>query len=94
MLKTDGEAVHKGETIARLKGRAASLMTGERVVLNLIQRMSGIATLTKQSVIRLNDPNIAICDTRKTTPGLRILEKYAVKTGGAAITALVWTAAS
>ncbi|MBZ5214299.1 carboxylating nicotinate-nucleotide diphosphorylase [Bacillus paralicheniformis] len=82
MLKTDGEAVHKGETIARLKGRAASLMTGERVVLNLIQRMSGIATLTKQSVIRLNDPDIAICDTRKTTPGLRILEKYAVKTGG------------
>ena len=63
-------------------------MTGERVVLNLIQRMSGIATLTKQSIIRLNDPNIAICDTRKTTPGLRILEKYAVKTGGAAITAL------
>ncbi|TWO03352.1 putative nicotinate-nucleotide pyrophosphorylase [carboxylating] [Bacillus licheniformis] len=82
MLKTDGEAVRKGETIARLKGRAASLMTGERVVLNLIQRMSGIATLTKQSIIRLNDPNIAICDTRKTTPGLRILEKYAVKTGG------------
>ncbi|MDN5386510.1 MULTISPECIES: carboxylating nicotinate-nucleotide diphosphorylase [Bacillus] len=82
MLKTDGEAVHKGETIARLKGRAASLMTGERVVLNLIQRMSGIATLTKQSVIRLNDPDIAICDTRKTTPGLRILEKSAVKIGG------------
>lgn len=81
--KNDGDPVEKGEVIARLKGPATSLLTGERVVLNLIQRMSGIATLTKQSVSRLNDPEIRICDTRKTTPGLRMLEKHAVKTGGA-----------
>ncbi|ASB88085.1 carboxylating nicotinate-nucleotide diphosphorylase [Bacillus sonorensis] len=80
--KKDGEPVATGEVIARLKGPAASLLTGERVVLNLIQRMSGIATLTKRSVMRLNDPDIRICDTRKTTPGLRMLEKYAVKIGG------------
>ncbi|MEC1262938.1 carboxylating nicotinate-nucleotide diphosphorylase [Bacillus swezeyi] len=82
LRKKDGEPVEKGDVIAYLKGPAASLLTGERVVLNLIQRMSGIATLTNQSVIRLNDPSISICDTRKTTPGLRMLEKYAVKTGG------------
>ncbi|RCK12108.1 hypothetical protein DT075_16595 [Bacillus licheniformis] len=79
------EAIEAGADIIMFDNcppETASLMTGERVVLNLIQRMSGIATLTKQSIIRLNDPNIAICDTRKTTPGLRILEKYAVKTGG------------
>ncbi|WFA03981.1 carboxylating nicotinate-nucleotide diphosphorylase [Bacillus sp. HSf4] len=84
LLKKDGELVEKGEVIAHLKGSAASLLTGERVVLNLIQRMSGIATLTNQSVIKLNDPGIRICDTRKTTPGLRMLEKYAVQTGGGA----------
>ncbi|MFN2745080.1 carboxylating nicotinate-nucleotide diphosphorylase [Bacillus sp. z60-18] len=84
LLKKDGEPVEKGEVIAHLKGSAASLLTGERVVLNLIQRMSGIATLTNQSVIKLNDPGIRICDTRKTTPGLRMLEKYAVQTGGGA----------
>ncbi|MDA1477428.1 carboxylating nicotinate-nucleotide diphosphorylase [Bacillus changyiensis] len=82
MHKKDGESLTKGDIIARLKGPAASLLTGERVILNLIQRMSGITTLTKQSVNRLNDPYIKICDTRKTTPGLRMLEKYAVKTGG------------
>ncbi|MDA7027622.1 carboxylating nicotinate-nucleotide diphosphorylase [Bacillus sp. CLL-7-23] len=82
IYKKDGESLTKGDVIARLKGPAASLLTGERVILNLIQRMSGITTLTKQSVNRLNDPHIKICDTRKTTPGLRMLEKYAVKTGG------------
>ncbi|NPC93530.1 carboxylating nicotinate-nucleotide diphosphorylase [Bacillus sp. WMMC1349] len=82
MHKKDGESLTKGDIIARLKGPAASLLTGERVILNLIQRMSGITTLTKQSVNHLNDPHIKICDTRKTTPGLRMLEKYAVKTGG------------
>ncbi|MDP4097239.1 carboxylating nicotinate-nucleotide diphosphorylase [Paenibacillus sp. P96] len=82
MCRRDGETLAPGTVIAELKGRAASLLTGERVVLNLIQRMSGIATLTRDCVNRLNDPNIRLCDTRKTTPGLRMLEKYAVRTGG------------
>src|SRR5699024_4621194 len=63
-------------------GPIVHLLTGERVILNLLQRMSGIATLTRKSVLALNDPNTQICDTRKTMPGLRMLEKYAVTTGG------------
>ena len=59
-----------------------NLLTGERVILNLLQRMSGIATTTNQCVERLNDPSISICDTRKTAPGLRMFDKYAVVTGG------------
>ncbi|CDQ21468.1 nicotinate-nucleotide pyrophosphorylase [carboxylating] [Halobacillus karajensis] len=78
----DGEWVHPGERIATVEGPVGEMLKGERVILNLIQRMSGIATLTSQAVHTLADDNIRICDTRKTTPGLRIFEKYAVRTGG------------
>ncbi|RPK05583.1 Quinolinate phosphoribosyltransferase [Bacillus subtilis] len=80
--KSDGDILRKGEGIAVLRGPAAALLSGERVVLNLIQRMSGIATMTMEAVRRLDDEQIKICDTRKTTPGLRMLEKYAVRAGG------------
>ncbi|MDP4525303.1 carboxylating nicotinate-nucleotide diphosphorylase [Bacillus halotolerans] len=80
--KKDGDHLQKGDVIAVLRGPAAALLSGERVVLNLIQRLSGIATMTRQAVERLDDEQIKICDTRKTTPGLRMLEKYAVRVGG------------
>ncbi|WP_416723292.1 carboxylating nicotinate-nucleotide diphosphorylase [Bacillus stercoris] len=80
--KKDGDILRKGEVIAGLCGPAAALLSGERVVLNLIQRLSGIATMTREAVHRLDDEQIKICDTRKTTPGLRMLEKYAVRAGG------------
>lgn len=82
LLKRDGDSIVRGETIAALEGSPSSLLTGERVVLNLLQRMSGIATATRRAIDTLNDPSIRICDTRKTTPGLRMLEKYAVAAGG------------
>jgi len=78
----DGETVTKGQVIAEVQGHVALLLTGERVILNLLQRMSGIATMTKSAVLALHDDRITICDTRKTTPGLRMLEKYAVTVGG------------
>ncbi|WP_088102638.1 carboxylating nicotinate-nucleotide diphosphorylase [Halalkalibacter urbisdiaboli] len=78
----DGQSFNKGEQIAVIKGPVKSLLTGERVVLNVVQRMSGIATTTFKAVKALNDPTIRICDTRKTTPGLRMFEKYAVRCGG------------
>ncbi len=81
-LKEDGQAVRRGEVLAWLKGEAASLLQGERVALNLLQRMSGIATLTAQFVHAVEGTGAAIVDTRKTTPGLRVLEKYSVRTGG------------
>ncbi|RBW71612.1 carboxylating nicotinate-nucleotide diphosphorylase [Bacillus taeanensis] len=79
---SDGELVKKGDVIAEVTGPVHILLTGERVILNLLQRMSGIATLTNQTVQLLNDPHTRVCDTRKTTPGLRMLEKYAVTSGG------------
>ncbi|MBV2240957.1 hypothetical protein KQR57_14775 [Bacillus inaquosorum] len=85
MHKTDGDILRKGEVIAVLCGPAVALLSGERVVLNLIQRMSGIATMTREAVRRLDDEQIKICDTRKTTPGLRMLEKYAVRAGAGII---------
>lgn len=78
----DGDWVNAGEVIATVDGSMSHLLSGERVILNILQRMSGIATLTKKCIIKLNDPLINICDTRKTTPGLRMLEKYAVTIGG------------
>lgn len=80
--KRDGERVKKGELIAVVSGPMIPLLSGERVILNLLQRMSGIATLTNKAVRALNSNHTRICDTRKTTPGLRMLEKYAVKCGG------------
>ncbi|MDQ0244594.1 nicotinate-nucleotide pyrophosphorylase (carboxylating) [Bacillus fengqiuensis] len=82
--KRDGETVKAGETIAAVHGKLASILSGERVILNLLQRMSGIATLTNKAVQALNRSNTKICDTRKTTPGLRMFEKYAVRCGGGA----------
>ncbi|ANU10214.1 nicotinate-nucleotide pyrophosphorylase [Planococcus antarcticus DSM 14505] len=81
-IKKDGDFVKAGEAIARIKGPVAVLLAGERVLLNLVQRMSAIATLTAQCVEALGSPRTRIVDTRKTTPGLRMFEKYAVRTGG------------
>lgn len=78
----EGDEVAEGTVFATLQGYADTLLTGERVALNLLQRMSGIATLTRQFVRAVEGTNAAIVDTRKTTPGLRILEKYAVTIGG------------
>lgn len=78
----DGEAVGTGEVILEIEGSAAALLAGERIALNFIQRLSGIATLTESFVARVRSYPVKICDTRKTTPGWRALEKYAVKMGG------------
>lgn len=81
-LREDGRAIRRGEVFAWLKGTSASLLQGERVALNLLQRMSGIATLTGLFVTAVDGTGVRIVDTRKTTPGLRYLEKYAVRAGG------------
>ena len=78
----EGDEVEAGTIFATLKGYADVLLTGERVALNLIQRMSGVATLTRQYVKAIEGTGAQIIDTRKTTPGLRMLEKYAVTVGG------------
>jgi nicotinate-nucleotide pyrophosphorylase (carboxylating) len=78
----DGEMVTPGDVVAEVFGPVRYILTGERLVLNLLQRMSGIATMTRRCVDVLADPTIHICDTRKTAPGLRMLDKYAVVTGG------------
>ncbi len=83
ILKQDGEKLNKGDEIAIIEGNLRSLLTGERVVLNLIQRMSGIATNAANAVLLTEGTNAKICDTRKTIPGLRMLDKYAVRSGGA-----------
>ena len=83
LLKKDGEVVKKGESLAKIEGRLHTLLSGERVILNLVQRMSGIATAAANAVKETFGTSARICDTRKTTPGLRMLEKYAVRTGGA-----------
>jgi nicotinate-nucleotide pyrophosphorylase (carboxylating) len=81
-LSKDGLTVRRGEVFAWLKGDAASLLQGERVALNLLQRLSGVATLTARFVREVAGTGATIVDTRKTTPGLRALEKYAVRVGG------------
>jgi len=78
----DGAKVQKGTIIATATGRVQSLLKCERVLLNIIQRMSGIATETNEVVQRVIGTNTKICDTRKTMPGLRMLDKYAVRVGG------------
>lgn len=83
LAKSDKEKLKRGDVIATASGNVRNLLTGERVILNLMQRMSGIATLTNAAVTRLDSPVTKICDTRKTTPGLRMFEKYAVTCGGA-----------
>lgn len=81
-LKRDGDRIEKGEIIAEVRGKATNVLTGERVGLNLMQRMSGIATRTAEAVAQVEGTGAKICDTRKTTPGLRVVEKYAVNVGG------------
>lgn len=79
---SDGEEAEAGKVIARASGFADVLLAGERVALNLMQRLSGIATMTRQFVRAVEGTDAQIVDTRKTAPGLRMLEKYAVLTGG------------
>ena len=81
----DGEYVESGKIIAEISGSARGVLTGERVSLNLLQRMSGIATATNTYAKKLSGTKTMVTDTRKTTPGLRVLEKYAVLTGGGRI---------
>jgi nicotinate-nucleotide pyrophosphorylase (carboxylating) len=81
-LRQDGEGVVPGDKVAILDGPARSLLTMERVLLNFLQRLSGVATLTRRFVEAVAGAGVAIADTRKTTPGLRLLEKAAVRHGG------------
>jgi len=81
-LKVDGEQIRNGEVLAWLKGEAGILLQGERVALNLLQRMSGVATLTARFADAVAGTGAQIVDTRKTTPGLRVLDKYSVRMGG------------
>lgn len=78
----DGQAVKAGTVIARVSGDGRSILKGERVALNFLQRLCGIATFTQQYVEKVRNTRARILDTRKTTPGLRTLEKYAVRMGG------------
>ncbi|MFH2119718.1 MAG: carboxylating nicotinate-nucleotide diphosphorylase [Pseudomonadota bacterium] len=80
--KRDGEMAGEGDLLAEISGSLASILTAERVALNLLQRMCGIATLTRSYVDEIAGMRAKILDTRKTAPGLRILDKYAVRAGG------------
>lgn len=82
LYKKDGENVKKGDIIAEIEGRTIYLLKGERTALNLLQHMSGIATLTNECVQQIEGTEATIADTRKTLPGLRSLQKYAVTCGG------------
>jgi len=82
VLLESGLAVNPGDTVLEVYGSAASILTAERVALNFIQRLSGVATLTRTFVDAISHTRAKILDTRKTTPGLRLLEKAAVKAGG------------
>jgi nicotinate-nucleotide pyrophosphorylase (carboxylating) len=82
LILEDGEKVTNGDIAFTIEGRSRSILTTERLVLNCMQRMSGIATLTNEMVSLLEGLNTKILDTRKTTPGFRMLEKWAVRIGG------------
>jgi nicotinate-nucleotide pyrophosphorylase (carboxylating) len=79
----EGEECHQGQVVAQIHGSLDALLMGERVALNLVMRLSGIATLTRKYVDQIADLPAQLVDTRKTTPGLRLLEKYATQVGGA-----------
>jgi nicotinate-nucleotide pyrophosphorylase (carboxylating) len=81
-LKQDGEHVTKGDILATIAGKSRAILTGERVALNILQRLSGIATFTRSFVEAVEGTGVKILDTRKTSPGLRSMEKYAVRMGG------------
>jgi nicotinate-nucleotide pyrophosphorylase (carboxylating) len=78
----DGQEAAPGQVLARLTGPVAAILTGERVALNFLQHLSGIATFTRRMVAQVAGSGAALMDTRKTTPGWRVLEKYAVRLGG------------
>ncbi|MCL4458233.1 MAG: carboxylating nicotinate-nucleotide diphosphorylase [Nitrospirae bacterium] len=78
----EGTAVKKGEVIAEISGNARSLLAGERIALNILQRISGIATMTRAYAGKVSGLPVKIADTRKTTPGMRFMEKYGVRIGG------------
>lgn len=80
----DGDKLEPGQTVAQVSGQAQAILGGERVALNLLQRLSGIATATASAVQAVADSEMRVLDTRKTTPGLRMLEKEAVRAGGGA----------
>lgn len=82
ILCTDGTSVRKGDVIARIEGPTGAILKGERTALNLLQRLSGVATRTQGLARLIADTPTKVVDTRKTTPGLRYLEKYAVRVGG------------
>jgi nicotinate-nucleotide pyrophosphorylase (carboxylating) len=81
-LVREGQHVPEGADIAEVEGKLAAMLSCERVALNFLQRLSGIATLTRAFVDAVQDTNVTILDTRKTTPGMRALERYAVRAGG------------
>ena len=81
-LAGDGQLVTPGEVVCRIQGRARSILTGERVALNFLQHLSGIATRTRSLVALVQGTNARLADTRKTVPGMRSLAKYAVRVGG------------
>lgn len=81
-LVKDGDEVTRGQGIAEIRGPSRTVLAGERVALNLVQHMSGVATATRKAVRAVEGTGCVIVDTRKMTPGLRVLEKYAVKAGG------------
>jgi len=83
-LMQEGEAMHKGDIAFKVSGSAISILTAERLVLNCMQRMSGVASLTRKYVDAVAGTHAKVIDTRKTTPGIRLLEKYAVTVGGGA----------
>ncbi len=82
LLKNDGDAVRKGDIVMLVEGHSGSILTAERTALNFMQRLSGIATETRRMVAMLDGLKTRLLDTRKTTPNMRLLEKYAVACGG------------
>lgn len=82
IYKQDGEEISKGDVVLSIKGRSRSILLAERLVLNCMQRMSGVASLTRQYVKALEGTGCILLDTRKTTPGFREMEKWAVRIGG------------
>ena len=82
VYKNDGDVLQKGDIIAEIHGKTKAILKGERTALNLIQHMSGVATATAKAVELVKGTNASIADTRKTLPGLRPLQKYAVTVGG------------
>lgn len=82
LLKRDGHPVRKNAVVCLIEGKESSILRGERTALNFLQRLSGIATQTQKFVKRIKDTGVTLLDTRKTTPGMRYLEKKAVRDGG------------